>query len=81
LIIETDDDVADKVVVAKLKEILLREDCLNRFEEEHFLYVLEHFVTPLEFDKFLMELDESEVQPIQRQAKKKVKFHRKTTKV
>ena len=57
MIIEIDDDVVDKVVVDTLKEILLREDCLNSFEEEHFLYVLEHFVTPLEFDKFLKELD------------------------
>jgi len=58
LIIEIEDDVGDKVVVDTLKEILLREDCLNSFEEEHFLYVLEYFVSHLEYEKFLRELDE-----------------------
>mgnify|MGYP000032172413 FL=1 len=63
MIIEIEGDVVDKVVADRLKEILLdmyslKEDCLNSFEEEHFLYVLEYFVSHLEYEKFLRELDE-----------------------
>ena len=58
MIIEIEDDVVDKVVVDTLKEILLREDCLDQDEAEHFLCVLEHFVSHLEYEKFLRELDE-----------------------